>query len=53
MRAARLGFSVAGFVFALAAVLLDDRRLAWAAIGLLAASFLLRILSRRHEDPEV
>jgi hypothetical protein len=44
---ARVGFAVSGFVFAVAAVVLDDRRVAWAGIGLLAVALALRLLTRR------
>jgi Flp pilus assembly protein TadB len=44
----RLAFALAGFALALLSVALDDRRLAWGAIGLLAASLLLRLLLRRR-----
>jgi hypothetical protein len=47
--AARLGFAVAGFVFALGAVVLDDHRVAWGAIALLAVSLLLRLVTRRRD----
>ena len=49
MHTARLGFAVAGFVFAIGAVVLDDHRAAWAAIGLLAASLALRLITRRRD----
>lgn len=52
MQAARLGLALAGFVFAGAAVVLDDHRLGWAAIGLLAGSLVLRLVSRRRSDPD-
>ena len=51
MHAARRGLAVAGFVFAVAAVVLDDLRLGWAAIALLAISLVLRLVSRRRPDP--
>ncbi len=47
IQAARLGFAMAGLVFAVAAVILDDHRVAWAGIGLLAASLVLRLIMRR------
>jgi hypothetical protein len=52
MHGVRLGLAVTGFVFAVATVVLDDLRLGWAATALLGASLLLRILSRRRQDPE-
>jgi hypothetical protein len=47
MQVARLGTAVLGLVFAVAAVALDDRRLGWAAIALLAVSLLVRVIARR------
>ena len=46
IQAARLGSAVAGFVFAIGAVILDDHRVAWAAIALLGISLLIRIVTR-------
>jgi hypothetical protein len=43
----RLGLGLAGFVTAVLAITIDDRRVVWIAIGLLSASFLLRILQRK------
>jgi hypothetical protein len=43
----RLGLSLAGFVAAILAVMTDDHRVVWLAIGLLSASFLLRVLQRK------
>jgi hypothetical protein len=37
---------------ALLSVTLDDRRLAWAAIALLTASLILRLLLRKRESPK-
>jgi uncharacterized membrane protein YfcA len=45
----RIASALAGFVAALLSVALDDRRLAWAAIALLAASLVLRLLLRKRE----
>jgi hypothetical protein len=50
MNRLRLGFAIAGFVLALLSVTVDDRRLAWAAIALLTASLILRILLRKREN---
>lgn len=47
MRQLRLGLALAGFVLALLSVTLDDRRLAWGAIALLAVSLILRLLLRK------
>ena len=52
MQAARLGAAVLGFVFAVAAVALDDPRLGWAAIALLSVSFLARVITRRRATPD-
>ena len=49
MHTAQLGFAVAGFVFAIGAAVLDDHRVAWAAIGLLAASLAIRLITRRRD----
>ena len=44
----RIGFALAGFVAALLSVALDDDRLAWAAIALLAVSLILRLVMRKR-----
>jgi membrane protein implicated in regulation of membrane protease activity len=48
----RIAFALAGFVAALFSVALEDDRLAWAAIALLAVSLILRLVLRRrsHES---
>jgi Flp pilus assembly protein TadB len=46
----RLGLALAGFVVALLGVALDDSRLGWAAIALLAASLILRLLLRTRDN---
>jgi len=51
MQTAKLGLAMAGLVFAAAAVALDDARLGWAAIALLAASLVVRLIIRRRSDP--
>lgn len=43
----RLILSLTGMVAAVVAIMLNDRRVVWGAIGLLAASLLLRLLQRR------
>lgn len=43
----RLGLSLAGMVVAVVAIMLNDRRMVWAAVALLAASLLLRLAERR------
>jgi hypothetical protein len=49
MRYARLALAVAGFIAALLSIALDDRQIGWAAIALLIASLILRILSGKPE----
>ena len=44
----RLGLSLTGMVVAVLAIMLEDRRLIWGAIALLAASLLLRLVARRQ-----
>jgi hypothetical protein len=44
----RLGLSLTGMVLAVLAVMLNDRRLVWGAIALLATSLLLRAVARRR-----
>jgi hypothetical protein len=44
----RLGLAVSGFVLALLAVALDDTRLAWGAIALLAGSAIVRLILRKR-----
>jgi len=48
----RLGLSLTGMVVAVLAIMLDDRRLVWGAIALLAASLLLRVVARRRGPGE-
>jgi hypothetical protein len=45
----RLALSVIGLVIAVGGVIRDDRRLVWAAIALIGASIVLRIIVRRRE----
>ncbi len=47
----RLGLSLAGMVVAVVAIMLEDRRIVWGAIALLAASLLLRIAAGRRGPP--
>jgi hypothetical protein len=42
----RLGLSLTGMVVAVIAIMLNDRRIVWGAIALLAASLLLRLVIR-------
>jgi hypothetical protein len=44
----RLVLSLAGMVVAVAAIMLNDRRVVWGAIALLAASLLLRLAQGRR-----
>jgi hypothetical protein len=46
----RLALSLAGMVVAVIAIMLEDRRVIWGAIALLAVSLLLRIVGR-HGGP--
>jgi hypothetical protein len=48
MNRLRVGLAIAGFVLALLSVALDDHRLAWAAIVVLATSLLIRLLRRKR-----
>jgi hypothetical protein len=43
----RLALSLSGMVVAVVAILLEDRRVVWGAIALLAASLLLKLVARR------
>jgi hypothetical protein len=43
----RLGLSLTGMVVAVIAIMLNDRRVVWGAILLLAASLLLRLAAGR------
>jgi hypothetical protein len=43
----RLTLSLSGMVVAVVAILLEDRRVVWGAIALLAASLLLKLVARR------
>ena len=44
----RLGLSLTGMVVAVLAIMLNDRRLVWGAIAVLAGSLLLRAVARRR-----
>jgi hypothetical protein len=46
----RVGLAVAGILAAAAAVALDDPRLTWAAIAVLATALLLRFIGRNRND---
>jgi hypothetical protein len=47
----RLALSLSGMVLAVFAIMLDDRRLVWGAMVLLAASLLLRLVAGRRPPP--
>jgi hypothetical protein len=44
----RLVLALAGMVFAVAGIATKNRLVVWSAIGLLAASFVIRLLLRRQ-----
>ncbi|MEZ0333414.1 MAG: hypothetical protein ACAI18_05350 [Gemmatimonadales bacterium] len=46
----RLGLSLSGMVVAVVAIMLNDRRIVWGAIALLAASLLLRLIIGRRRS---
>jgi hypothetical protein len=46
----RVVLALAGFGVALLAVALEDRRLGWAAIALLIASLIVRLIQRRPKS---
>jgi uncharacterized membrane protein YfcA len=46
----RIVSALAGFVAALLSVALDDNRLAWVAIALLALSLILRLILRKRAN---
>ena len=52
MNGLRMGLALAGFALALLSVTYDERRLAWAAIALLAGSLLVRLWLRWGRDAE-
>ena len=56
MNRLRVGLALSGFVLALLAIALDDTRLAWGAIALLAGSAIFRLILRKRvgakSDPE-
>lgn len=49
----RLGLSLAGMVVAVVAITLNDRRIIWGAIALLAGSLLLRVVAARRRSKEL
>lgn len=48
----RLGFAICGFVLAVFGVILNDARLVWAAIAVLAASLVARFILRKWGNPK-
>ena len=48
MKRLRMSTAVAGFLAAALSVALDDHRVAWVGISLLALSLLLKLLARRR-----
>jgi hypothetical protein len=50
MNRLRLGLAIAGFALALLSVALDDRRIAWGAITLLATSLVCRLLLKKEKS---
>ncbi len=44
----KLILSLAGLVFAVVGIARDDRRIVWAAIGILAVAILLRLFLKRR-----
>ena len=44
----RLALSLSGMVVAVVAIMLNDRRIVWGAIALLAVSLLLRLIAGRR-----
>src|SRR5688572_20787527 len=50
MNRLRVGFALGGFVLAVLSVTLNDERLGWAAIAVLAASVIVRILMRKQDE---
>jgi hypothetical protein len=48
----RLALALAGFAAAVIAVVTEDRRISWVAIGLLLVSLLLRVLQRKRSGEQ-
>jgi hypothetical protein len=46
----RIGLALCGFTLALLGVVLDDSRLGWAAIAVLAGSLILRLIIRKRAN---
>ena len=52
MNGVRMGLALGGFALALLSVAYDERRLAWAAIALLAGSLLVRLWLRKRRNAD-
>jgi hypothetical protein len=50
MKHLRIALALTGFLIAALSVALDDHRLGWFAIGLLAASLALRVVKRKTPE---
>jgi hypothetical protein len=50
MNQLRIGLALLGFLLALLSVALDDHRLAWAAIAVLAVSLIIRLVRRKGDS---
>jgi hypothetical protein len=50
MNQLRIAFALAGYAAAVLSVVLRDHRLAWAAIALLVASLISRLILRKREN---
>jgi hypothetical protein len=48
----RIGLALCGFVLALLGLVLNDSRLAWAAIAVLTASLILRLVIRKRANKD-
>lgn len=48
MRRIKLYFALLGFILTVVGLYLDDRRIIWAAIAVLIAAFVLRLIERRR-----
>jgi len=46
--ALRVGLALAGFAVAVVAIAFEDHRVGWAAIALLIASLIVRLIQRRR-----
>jgi hypothetical protein len=49
----RIAASLCGILLAVAAVATNDKRLAWAAIGVLVVAFVIRLIVRRRQDKSI